>query len=116
MPSPKQFEKMAGERSQERAPDSEPDGWWDSVLSDPRAAGTPRLPLQHRRLSEIPRHLLRVGCLRCMRIVEIQKADAVKLYGPHAVWKDVGQKLLDDGCEHRTGRHEEDGCWPDWHI
>jgi hypothetical protein len=22
--------------------------------------------------------------------------------------------LLDDGCQHRTGRLEEDGCWPDW--
>jgi hypothetical protein len=22
--------------------------------------------------------------------------------------------LLDDGCQHRSGRHEEDGCWPDW--
>jgi hypothetical protein len=21
---------------------------------------------------------------------------------------------LDDGCQHRTGRHEEDGCWPEW--
>jgi hypothetical protein len=38
-----------------------------------------------------------------MRIVEIQRADAVRLYGPHAVWKDVGQRLLDDGCQHRTG-------------
>jgi hypothetical protein len=36
------------------------------------------------------------------------------LYGPHAIWKNVGQRLLDDACQHRTGRHEEDGCWPDW--
>jgi len=28
------------------------------------------------RLSEIPRHVLRVECIRCARIVEIQKADA----------------------------------------
>jgi hypothetical protein len=35
-------------------------------------------------------------------------------YGVHAIWKDVGCKLLDDRCEHRTGRHEEDGCWPSW--
>jgi hypothetical protein len=66
------------------------------------------------RLNEIPRDVLRVECLRCMRIVEIAKQDAVRLYGPQAVWKDVGQRLLDDGCQHRTGRHEEDGCWPDW--
>jgi hypothetical protein len=36
------------------------------------------------------------------------------LFGPHAVWKDVAQRLLDDGCQVRTGRHEEDGCWPDF--
>jgi hypothetical protein len=26
--------------------------------------------------------------------------------------KAVGQRLLDDTCQQRTGRHEEDGCWP----
>jgi hypothetical protein len=57
---------------------------------------------------------LRVECARCSRCVEIQRLDAVKLYGPHAIWKDVGQRLLDDGCQVRTGRHEEDGCWPAW--
>jgi hypothetical protein len=61
-----------------------------------------------------PRELLRVECARCARCVEIQRLDAVKLYGPHAVWKDVGQRLLDDGCQVRTGRHEKDGCWPEW--
>jgi hypothetical protein len=35
---------------------------------------------------------------------EIQSADAARLYGLHTVWKDVGQKLLDDGCKHRSGR------------
>ena len=113
MPSPKQMEKLAREAPQ-RPAESTDDGWWDLVLNDPRAAGTPRLPIHQMRLNEIPRHLLRVECMRCARIVEIQKVDAVKLYGPHAVWKDVGQKLLDDGCQRRTGRHEEDGCWPDW--
>jgi hypothetical protein len=33
-------------------------------------------------------------------------------HGPHAIWKDVGKRLLDDGCQVRTGRLEEDGCWP----
>jgi hypothetical protein len=37
--------------------------------------GRPRLPIQQGRLSEIPRHVLRVECLR---VVEIQKADALK--------------------------------------
>jgi hypothetical protein len=63
-------------------------------------------------LTEIPQHLLRVSCRRCSRMVEIQKVDAIRLYGQHAVWKDVGQRLLDDTCTQRTGRHDEDGCWP----
>jgi hypothetical protein len=44
--------------------------------------------------------------------VEIQTADAMRLYGGNAVWKDVGRRLLDNTCQHRSGRHEEDGCWP----
>lgn len=44
--------------------------------------------------------------------LEIQKADAVRFYGQHAIWKDVGQRLLDQTCQNRTGLHEEDGCWP----
>jgi hypothetical protein len=66
----------------------------------------------HRRLSEIQRNVLRVSRRRCERTVEIQKVDAVRLYGPDVVWKDVGQRLLDDTCQVRTGRHEEDGRWP----
>jgi hypothetical protein len=120
MPNLKQMEKLAREAALRRdraipgPGDPMPEQLWDAVLADPRAAGKPWLPISQCRLSEIPRHLLRVGCLRCSRIVEIQKADAVRYYGPHAVWKDVGQRLLDQTCTNRTGRHEEDGCWPDW--
>jgi hypothetical protein len=122
MPSPKQMEKLAREAARQLdrekadpAPsDPLPDELWDAVLADPRAAGRPPLPIQQCRLSEIPRHLLRVECIRCARIVEIQTVDAVRFYGPHAVWKDVGQRLLDQTCSNRTGRLEEDGCWPDW--
>ena len=46
--------------------------------------------------------------------VEIQRIDAIRLYRPQVVWRDVGQRLLDDGCRIQTGRHEEDGCWPDF--
>jgi hypothetical protein len=67
--------------------------------------------MRQRRLSEIQRRVLRVSCRRCERTVEIQTADAVRLYGGNAVWKDVAQRLLDNTCEQRTGRHEEDGCW-----
>jgi hypothetical protein len=122
MPSPKQMEKLALEAARPPDPgkpepgpaDPMPNELWDSVLADPRAAGRPPLPIQQCRLSEIPRHVLRVECIRCLRTVEMQKADAVRFYGPHAVWKDVGQRLLDQTCSNRTGRHEEDGCWPDW--
>jgi hypothetical protein len=120
MPKPLEMDKLAREAAARQA-DNEPsppaagDEWWDAVLSDPRAAGKPPVPISSRRLDEeIPRDILRVECLRCFRAVEIQRADAVRLYGPHAVWKDVGLRLLDDGCEHRSGRHEEDGCWPDF--
>jgi hypothetical protein len=120
MPTPGQMEKLASDRLRTvRSGDPGPDGpllkeYWDDVLRDPRGAGKPWLPIQQMRLSEIPRELLRVECARCSRCVEIQRLDAVKLYGPHAIWKDVGQRLLDDGCQIRTGRHEEDGCWPAW--
>jgi hypothetical protein len=88
---------------------------WESVLSDPYAGASPVPPgpsIRALRLSKIPQHILRVRCSRCGRTVEIQKADAVRLAGPLAIWKDVGQRLLDNTCQNRTGRHEEDGCWP----
>jgi hypothetical protein len=120
MPTPKQMEKLASQTLQpaahaDPAPAAAlPEEYWEALLSDPRAAGRPRLPIQQRRLSEIPREVLRVECARCFRCVEIQRLDAVRLFGPHAVWKDVAQRLLDDGCRIRTGRHEEDGCWSDF--
>jgi hypothetical protein len=123
MPTPKQMEKLAQEAVRKQAApkpadpgpsEPMPDALWDALLADPRATGRPRLPIQQCRLSEIPRHVLRVECMRCSRTVEIQKVDALRFYGPHAVWKDVGQRLLDQTCTNRTGRHEEDGCWPNW--
>jgi hypothetical protein len=122
MPTPKQMEKLAAAvgREPRRMPtpgpaDPMPPEYWESVLGDPLAdAGpvTPAPPIRTQRLAQILQHILRVSCSRCGRTVEIQKADAVRLYGPLAVWKDVGQRLLDDTCQQRTGRHEEDGCWP----
>jgi hypothetical protein len=95
--------------------DEMPPEYWQAVLDDPRADAGRRTTgpsIRTQRLSDIQRHLLRVACRRCGRTVEIQKADAIRLAGPRAVWKDVGQRLLDDTCQQRTGRHEEDGCWP----
>ena len=122
MPTPKQMEKLAAVVGREpcRTPTPGPDDaisheYWDAVLRDPLADASPEPPgppVRTLRLSEISQHILRIGCRRCGRAVEIQKADAVRLYGPAAVWKAVGQRLLDDTCQQRTGRHEEDGCWP----
>jgi hypothetical protein len=124
MPTPKQMEKLAaaaavsGKPPPARAPGpggEMPPEYWQAVMDDPLAEAKPRtvgsrtrLP----RLSEITQHILRVSCRRCTRTVEIQKADVVRLYGAEAAWKDVGQRLLDNTCQQRTGRHEEDGCWP----
>jgi hypothetical protein len=123
MPTPKQMEKLAAQAP--RAPSSSQPGWsdaaampaeyWESVLNDPRAEARSRnIPIQQRRLSEIPRHVLRVSCRRCDRIVEIQTADAVRLYGALALWKNVGMKMLDNVCQERTGVREDDGCWPSY--
>ena len=117
MPTPKQMEKLAAEAVRSRAPSAAapyaplPAEYWESVLKDPRAGAT-GTQMRPRRLSEIQRHVLRISCSRCERTVEIQTVDAVRLYGANAIWTDVAQRLLDNTCRERTGRHEEDGCWP----
>lgn len=122
MPSRKQIEKIgAGAAVGRNAPaaptpgpaDPMPREYWDALLRDASADARPPGPsIGTRRISQIGRHLLRVTCSRCGRIIEIQTVDAARLYGPDAVWKDVGQRLLDNTCQARTGRLEEDGCWP----
>src|SRR4029077_10849699 len=113
MPTPKQMEKLAAEAARRPGPSAAapyaplPAEYWESVLKDPRAGAT-GAQIRQRRLSEIQRHVLRISCRRCERTVEIQTADAVRLYGGNAVWKDVAQRLLDNTCQRRTGRHEED--------
>jgi hypothetical protein len=119
MPNPKEMDKMAalvGRNVPPKpglAPEADlPPEYWQALLDDPRAEARPGASRGALRLSQIPQHILRVGCRRCARVVEIQKVDAARLYGPDALWKDVGQRLLDNTCTQRTGRHEEDGCWP----
>src|ERR1700682_5570961 len=117
MPTPKQMEKLAAEAARRpdlaaAAPDSPPPAeYWESVLKDPRADAT-GAQMRQRRLSEIQRHVLRISCRRCERTREIQTADAARLYGGKAGVKGTAQRLLDNTCQQRTGRHEEDGCWP----
>jgi hypothetical protein len=92
-----------------------PPEYWQAVLDDACVGTRPVADLiRKQRLCDISRHLLRIACRRCGRTVEIQKVDAARLYGQDAVWKDVAQRLLDNTCSQRTGRHEEDGCWPSY--
>ncbi|MCK1606339.1 hypothetical protein IVB02_34350 [Bradyrhizobium sp. 166] len=126
MPTRAQMEKMASAVGRSAPPDRGfapdddlPPEYWQALLDDagPGARG-PDLVASGRllRLSQIPQHLLRVNCRRCGRTVEIQKADAARLYGPDAIWRDVGPRLLDNTCSERTGGHEEDGCWPSYDV
>lgn len=92
--------------------DDLPAEYWDALLRDACADAPPGPSIRTLKLSEVVHHALRVSSSRCGRIVEIQTADAVRLYASQAVWKDVAQRLLDNTCQQRTGRHEEDGCWP----
>jgi hypothetical protein len=106
MPTPKQMEKLAATvgRDPRRTPtegpgDIMPPEYWESVLRDPLADVRPRPAgpsIRTLRLAEIHQQILRVSCKRCGRTVEIQKADAVRLGGARAVWKDVGKRLLDN--------------------
>jgi hypothetical protein len=51
---------------------------------------------------------------RMPALFSVCRDPVVRLYWPHAVWKDVGQALLDGSCQQLTGSHEEGGCWPGW--
>lgn len=93
--------------------DDLPPEYWQAILNEVSADRAPQGPsVRIQPLANIQRHLLRVGCSRCARVIEIQKVDAVRLYGPDAIWAAVGKRLLDNTCQVRTGRSEEDGCWP----
>ncbi len=128
MPTEKQMRKLANGAPVSRSAlgpgalgpgDEMPPDYWQALLDDLRADGgnlpSPQ-PERSLRLDQIPSHLLRVACRRCNRTVEIQKVDAVRLYGPEAIWRSVSQRLLDNTCTQRTGRHEEDGCWPSYDM
>ncbi|WP_347339926.1 hypothetical protein [Bradyrhizobium guangzhouense] len=123
MPTPKQMDKMAalvGRNAPQKpglGPDADlPAEYWQALLDDPRADARSNSSGAALRMNQIRQHVLRVGCRRCGRTVEIQKVDAARLYGSDAIWRDVGQRLLDNTCAQRTGRHEEDGCWPSYDV
>jgi hypothetical protein len=114
MPNPKQMEKLA-EEAQRRAVDqdaAEGVRFADSQRDDLRIDTPVSTPARNVRLADLPQPILRVSCRRCGRLVEIAKADALRLYGEGVGTKEVAQRVLDNTCVSRTGRHEEDGCWP----
>jgi hypothetical protein len=66
VPTLKQMEKPASKPShppEEPIPapgpaDDLPEAYWDSIIQDPRGQIRTGVPIQQRRLSEIPRHIL----------------------------------------------------------
>ncbi len=100
MYSRKQIDKLTERAEPKRRPSATdlapsepiPDALWQSLLDDPRAAGKPTVPIQQCRLADIESHMLRVECSRCSRIVEMQKAEAIRYFGADAIWKNVGQR------------------------
>lgn len=104
--------RRLAENQRRRAGVTDEDAWWAAVLSDPRAEAS-RKPIAQRTLAELRASVLRVECLKCFRVVAIERAEALKRYDGGSLWREVAMRLLVDGCAHRTGNHEEDGCWPD---
>jgi hypothetical protein len=115
MPTPKEIEKLATEAARPRTGDLRPaDPLPDEYLAAIQAdrVESPRGAIAQQRVSDIDRDFLRVSCRRCGRQVEIGAADAARLYGRDARLNDVARRLLNATCRSRTGRYEEDGCWP----
>jgi hypothetical protein len=105
-------ERLRTVRSDDPGPDAKE--YWDDVLKGPQGG---REAMATDPADAAIGDSARVVAGRVRPVLSLrrdQRLDAVKLYGPHAVWKDVGKRLLDDGCQVRTGRLEEDGCWVAW--
>jgi hypothetical protein len=103
--------RCLAEAQRRRAGVDDEEAWWQSVLADQRAET--RKPIGSRTLAEIRASVLRVECLKCFRVVQLTREEALARYDGGSLWREVAMRLLADGCAHRTGRHEEDGCWPD---
>jgi hypothetical protein len=115
-PALKQIEKLAVEASRKPALPAEAPGeplppeYWQSVLQDPRALSS-GLQARQTPLSEIqPPAAGHLQPLRPDRRNSEGRCCAA-LWFRHGLEK-RGTLLLDNTCQQRTGRHEEDGCWP----
>src|SRR5215217_2761809 len=100
MPTPKQMDRLAASISRKTGvtpplgpQDEMPDEYWHAVLNDAQLEiSSSERSSAGQRLSAVPQHVLRVSCRRCARMVEIRKADAIRLYGHQASWREVGQR------------------------
>ena len=54
--------------------------YWQALLDDPRGEMRPVPSGAELPMSRIAQHVLRVGCRRGCRVIEIQKVDATRLY------------------------------------
>jgi hypothetical protein len=124
MPTPKQMEKLALEATRRQAaPPQAPDA--DPATRCRTLYGTRCWPILARpadlgcRSSNAGSRKSRAtfcvssACAACASSKSRRRTRSGSM-GQHAIRKDVGQRLLDQTCTNRTGRHEEDGCWPDW--
>lgn len=109
MPSPKEMDKWAAAAGRtalapQDAQGDVPAEYWDAVLADPAVATKSGIPIQRRRLSEIPRHVLRVGCQRCARVSKSRRRTPCASMGNMR-----SGRMLDRGCWTRPARIER-GC------
>ena len=61
------------------------------------------------RLCQMSQHILRVECRRCSRTVEIQKVDAIRLYGSELATSFIDRPSLIGGMRIQVGSDVYDG-------
>jgi hypothetical protein len=93
------------------APDAPlPAEYWESVLNDPRAGATGA-----RCGSDVFPKIQRHVTAHRLPAASGQRGNSDRRCSP-IVWPQrAGRRraaVLDNTCQQRTGRHEEDGCWP----
>lgn len=110
MPTPKQMENgITGGSTGDAGtatlgpPDDLPQDYWDAVLRDPR--GQDWMAPDPGRGGLGNPAACPAGIVPALHHTGgIQTADAVRLYGPHAICKETASKgLLDNSCQQRTG-------------
>ena len=124
MPSPKQMEKLAaaaavrGNVPPVRTPgpgDEMPPEYWQAVLNDAAGDRGSPWPVPPSGRSGCP--IFSGTCCGSPAAAAGGPSRSRRPMpsgwpGPTRSGRTSGSGLLDDTCQQRTGRHEEDGCWP----